>query len=130
MTPTIVAGAPLTFTVRPRMLGSPPKRRCQAPWLRTITLAFPGISSSWVKPRPSTGLTLRSSNVSHDTAANSTRSGPSVVASAAAPPVMYAAMRSKTEFCLRQSRKFAGETEKRPYCGTTSCTRTRPSGSG
>ena len=39
-------------------------------------------------------------------------------------------MRSNLLSCLRQSRKLAGATENRPYCGTTSCTRTSASGSG
>jgi hypothetical protein len=57
-TPITVNGLPLRVTSRPTMRGSPPKRRCQSPWLNTTTSSSPPtFSSSGRKARPSCGRT-------------------------------------------------------------------------
>ena len=98
MTPTIVEGVPFSVTDLPRTFGSAANRRCHMPWLSTITLFLPGVSSSALKPRPSVGPTCSSSNTSQDTAAFTTRSAPPASVSVAPPPA-YAAIRSNTVFC-------------------------------
>ena len=52
MMPTTVAGVPFNWIVRPMMPGSPPKRRSQNAWLRSVTLAAGSASSLSVNARP------------------------------------------------------------------------------
>ncbi len=129
ITPTIVTGAPLSVMVWPRTSAFPLNRVCHMPWLRTMTASLPGASSSARNDLPSDGLTPSNSNVSHDTSPPVSRCGPSFPFHVA-PVELNAAIRSKTAFCCRQSRKVAGATEKRPYCGTISWTRTSEPGFG
>ena len=125
----IVAGAPLSVVERPTMPRSPPNRCCHMPWLMTTTLFLPGTSSSAVNARPITGCTRAISKKSQDTSALLMRSAPLLPAKLA-EPLCAATICSNDVLCTRQSKKVAGATEKRPYCGTTSLTRTSASGSG
>ena len=55
MTPITVKGRPFNWMVRPTIPGSPPKRRCQRPWLRTVTESWPSGPSSGANVRPRSG---------------------------------------------------------------------------
>jgi hypothetical protein len=44
MMPAIVTGAPFNVIARPITPSSPPKRRCQSPWLMTIAVSAFGRS--------------------------------------------------------------------------------------
>ena len=75
ITPTTVTGPSLVRTTRPTMPGSPPKRRFQRPWERTIAAAPPGAASSGAKLRPSAGETPRTEKRFAVTARPAIRSG-------------------------------------------------------
>ena len=64
----------LKRTVRPTTSGTPASRRCQKPWLRTITRRPPGRSSSGCTSRPSAARAPRTRKRSPVTTAPSTRS--------------------------------------------------------
>ena len=75
------------------------------------------------------GAVFSRSNRSHETSAAGTRSGPSAALNVAVL-ALKAATCSKLVACRRQSKKLAGATENRPYCGTISLIRTSASASG
>ena len=61
MTPTTVNGRLFAMMVRPTMFGSPPNRRRQRPWLRTMTSWVASASSARPNVRPNAGVTPSSS---------------------------------------------------------------------
>ena len=109
MTPTTVYGSPFNVTGRPRIFGSPPKRRCQSRWLRMTSCSRPGSVSSGRNRRPRVGCTPSIGSTSSVRRTAWMLSGSSV-------PVRFgvqlsaAPMLSNTVFCRRQSTKFAGAT--------------------
>ena len=86
-TPTIVAGSPLTVTVRPTTSGRPPKRVRHDASLRTIAPGAPATVSASIRSRPSAGLTPSARKKPAVTRAIGTSSMPDGVDSAPPPPL-------------------------------------------
>ena len=106
-TPTTVKGLSSMVRVRPRMLGSAPRCRCQYACDRTATRSPPGSNSSSRNPRPRMGWTPNAGNQPDVTNAPAIDSRVPSARRSSKPIPSSAATSSKMPRCARMSSKSA-----------------------